>query len=81
MKSENWGNNSGFNYQAFAGIQYTMPKDFRINLNGGYYAPRIQLQGESSAFYYTGITLNKDFLKRNLPYLCRVRIRCGRQKR
>lgn len=66
MKSENWGNNSGFNYQAFAGIQYTMPKDFRINLNGGYYAPRIQLQGESSAFYYTGITLNKDFLKKKL---------------
>lgn len=66
IKSENWGNNSGFNYRTFAGIQYTLPKDFRINLNSGYFAPQIQLQGKSSAYYYTGISLNKDFLKKKL---------------
>ena len=66
MKSDNWGNNSGYNYRVFTGIQYTLPKDFRINLNGGYFAPRIMLQGKSSAFYFTGITLNKDFLKKKL---------------
>lgn len=66
MKSDEYGNNKGFNYRAFASIQYSLPLDFRINLNGGYFAPRIMLQGESSAFYFTGITLNKDFLKKKL---------------
>jgi outer membrane receptor protein involved in Fe transport len=66
MKSENYGTNEGFNTRIFTNAQYTLPKDFRIDLRGGYFAPRIMLQGKSSAFFFTGITLNKDFLKKKL---------------
>ncbi len=58
--------NSGFNGNIFAGTQFTFPHDFRVNLNGGYYTPWIQLQGEGSSFYFLGLTLNKDFLKKKL---------------
>jgi Outer membrane receptor proteins, mostly Fe transport len=58
--------NSGFFYNGFTTIQYTLPKDFRLTLNGGYFAPRVNLQGKSSAFYNTSIALNKDFLNKKL---------------
>lgn len=66
LKSEEYGDNDGFNYRIFAGIQYTLPLDFMVNLNGGYFAPRIMLQGKSSSFYFTGISLNKSFLNKKL---------------
>lgn len=67
MKSEKMNMaNSGFDGNIFAGSQFTFPKDFRVNLNGGYYAPWIQLQGEGSAFYFIGLNLSKDFLKKKL---------------
>lgn len=66
MTSENYGSNKGFNYRIFSNAQYTLPLDFRIDLHGGYFAPSIMLQGKSSAFFFTGITLNKDFLKKKL---------------
>lgn len=56
----------GFEGRFFAGAQVNLPKDFRINLHGGYSSPRIRLQLENSAFYFHGITLNKDFLKKKL---------------
>ena len=40
--------------------------DFRLNLHGGYFSPWIQLQGKRSPFYFTGISVNKDFLKKKL---------------
>lgn len=58
--------NSGFNGNVFAGTQFTFPHDFRINVNGGYYMPWVQLQGEGSSFYFVGFTINKDFLKKKL---------------
>lgn len=57
---------NGFSYNAFSTIQYTLPKDFRLNLNGGYFAPRITLQGKSSSFYFTSLSISKDFLKKKL---------------
>lgn len=66
LESDEYGTNDGFNYRAFAGVQYSLPYDFRINVNGGYFAPRILLQGKSSSFYFTSFTLNKDFLNKKL---------------
>ena len=66
MESDNYGKNNGLNGRVFSGIEYSLPLDFRINLRGGYFAPRILLQGKSSAFYFTGITINKDFMDKKL---------------
>lgn len=58
--------NSGFTYRFYAGVQQTLPKDFRITANGGYFSPRISLQGEGSSFYYYSLSLNKSLLKKRL---------------
>lgn len=58
--------NSGFSGRIFLGTQFNFPKDFRIDLNGGYFSPWIQLQEKGSPFYFAGIRLNKDFLKKKL---------------
>lgn len=58
--------NDGVSGRIFAGMQFTFPKDFRVDLNGGYFSPRISLQGRSSAMYFTGISLNKSFFKKKL---------------
>ena len=58
--------NSGFSGRIFAGTQFNFPMDFRLNLHGGYFSPWIQLQGKRSPFYFTGISVNKDFLKKKL---------------
>ena len=50
----------------FAGTQFNLPKDFRINLHGGYFSPWIQLQSEQSPFYFAGLNISKDFLKKKL---------------
>ena len=58
--------NSGFSGRIFAGTQFNFPLDFRMNIQGGYFSPWIQLQGKGSPFYFTGISVNKDFLKKKL---------------
>lgn len=58
--------NSGFSGRIYAGTQFNFPLDFRLNLNGGYFSPWIQLQGKRSPFYFTSISVNKDFLKKKL---------------
>lgn len=58
--------NSGFSGRVFVGTQFNLPKDFRIDLNGGYFSPWIQLQEKGSPFYFAGLRLNKDFLKKKL---------------
>lgn len=58
--------NSGFSGRLFLGTQFNLPKDFRIDLNGGYFSPWIQLQEKGSPFYFAGVRLNKDFLKKKL---------------
>ena len=62
--------NSGFSGNIFAGTQFNLPLDFRINLNGGYFTPFVQLQGKNSSFYFAGISVNKDFLKKKLTLQC-----------
>lgn len=59
-------NNDGVSGRVFAGTQFTLPKDFRINVNGGYFSPWIMLQGKQSPFYFAGMSVSKDFLKKKL---------------
>ena len=56
----------GVSGRVFGGTQFTLPKDFRINLNGGYFSPWIMLQGKQSPFYFAGLNVSKDFLKKKL---------------
>ena len=58
--------NDGFSGRIFAGTQFTLPLDFRINADGGYFSPWIQLQGKGSPFYFAGLRVSKDFLKKKL---------------
>lgn len=58
--------NSGFSGRLFMGTRFNLPMDFRIDVNGGYFSPWIQLQGKGSSFHFVGIRLNKDFLKKKL---------------
>ena len=58
--------NSGFSGRLFMGTRFNLPMDFRIDVNGGYFSPWIQLQGKGSSFHFIGFRLNKDFLKKKL---------------
>ncbi len=58
--------NDGFSGRVFGGFQFSFPKDFRVDLNGGYFSPRINLQGSRTAMYSTGITVNKSFFNKKL---------------
>lgn len=58
--------NSGFSGRIFAGSQLTFPKDFRVDLHGGYFSPGIELQGKRSAFHFVGVNVNKSFLDKKL---------------
>lgn len=66
LSSETEGSNSGWNGRVFSNLQYTFPLDFRLNVHGGYFAPRVTLQGKSSSMYFMGLTVSKDFLKKKL---------------
>lgn len=58
--------NNGFAGRIIAGSQFSLPKDFSINLQGGYFSPTIMLQGEQSPFYFAGINIGKSFFKKKL---------------
>lgn len=67
LKSPSLGiERDGFSGRIFAGTQFTFPLDFRLNLHGGYYSPWIMLQGKQSPFYFLGLNVSKDFLKKKL---------------
>lgn len=58
--------NKGFTYGSFLGASYTLPKNFRLNANGGFTSPSVSLQGTSNGFYYYSLSLTKSFLQRKL---------------
>lgn len=59
-------NNKGFNYGLSLGGRLTLWKNGSVSLNGGFYSPKIQLQGKSSAYYYTSLGVSQFMLKRKL---------------
>ena len=58
--------NNGFAGNFYGGAQYTLPKDFVLNLNGFGNTPSISLQGKSMSYYYYGISASKSFLNKKL---------------
>jgi len=58
--------NSGFTERIFAGLQYNFPLDFVLSLNGGVFSPNLNLQGKSSGYHFSSISLNKSFLQKKL---------------
>ena len=59
-------NNEGFSYRGYVGGRRTLWKDGSVNVNIGLYSSSIMLQGKSSSFFYTGLSLSQYFLKRKL---------------
>jgi outer membrane receptor protein involved in Fe transport len=58
--------NKGFNYRGSFGARQTLWKDGSITANLGLYSSDIMLQGKSSSYYYTSLSLSQYFLKRKL---------------
>ncbi len=59
-------NNKGFNYSLSVSGEFILPAEIKLNMNGGYYSPRVQLQGQRSGFYYYTLSMSRDFLKKKL---------------
>ncbi|GAP72428.1 TonB-dependent receptor [Candidatus Symbiothrix dinenymphae] len=60
--------NEGFSGNAYSGIQYTLPKDFTLNVHEYYQTPWLQLQGKGSAYYGYGLSVSKSLLKKKLTF-------------
>lgn len=58
--------NHGFEGRLHGGIQYTMPKSFRLNVYGGTSSPSINLQGKWPSFTYHSFSLSKSFMSDKL---------------
>ncbi|MDR0371843.1 MAG: TonB-dependent receptor [Prevotellaceae bacterium] len=64
--------NSGTRFTFNGGAQFTLPCELKVNIGGGYYSPWIMLEGKGSAYYFTGISLGRDFLDKKLNVSLRV---------
>jgi hypothetical protein len=58
--------NDGFSGRIFGGLQYTLPKEFMLNVNGYCGSPWIQLQGKGSSYYGTNFSASKSLLNKKL---------------
>lgn len=58
--------NEGFAYNGSAYIRYTVWKNGTVSGNFGVYSPSIMLQGQSSKFWYSGISASQELLKKKL---------------
>lgn len=58
--------NSGFSGQAFGGLTFTFPGDFRVGANGGVFMSRVQLQTEQSPFYFYSFNAMKSLINKKL---------------
>jgi outer membrane receptor protein involved in Fe transport len=58
--------NEGFNYNGSINMRYTAWKSGNISGYGGYYSPRIRLQGQSGSFWYSSINISQELFKKKL---------------
>lgn len=58
--------NEGLNYSIFSNLRYTIWKNGNLSVFGSYNSPRIMLQGKSGKFWYTGLSLSQEMLKKKL---------------
>ncbi|MDP4183902.1 MAG: TonB-dependent receptor [Bacteroidota bacterium] len=67
IKSKNGGlKNNGYGFHSSGGMQYSLPKNFKLSLNGGFFKSPVGLQSKSTNFYYTSIGINKELLNRKM---------------
>lgn len=60
----NNASNSGYSWFGKANLSYKFPKDFTLQLNGSYEAPKIIPQGTTLKMYFADVTLNKMINKK-----------------
>ncbi|WP_128546654.1 TonB-dependent receptor domain-containing protein [Larkinella soli] len=58
--------NRNWSYQFNLNSSLQLPKNISLQANGSYTSRRIQLQGQSSGFYYYGFSARKEFKKQNV---------------
>ncbi|OIN61010.1 TonB-dependent receptor domain-containing protein [Arsenicibacter rosenii] len=58
--------NRNWSYQGNINTSLQLPANFSLQANGSYNSRRVQLQGQSSGFYYYGFSGRKEFKKQNL---------------
>lgn len=68
IKANNESNlsNHGFGANVYAGAQYSLPLDFTVYANGGYFSPHIMLQGKGSTFSFHSFSVQKGFMDKRL---------------
>lgn len=64
--------NEGFNISCNLGISVVPWKGGRINLNGGYSTSSVNLQGKSSSYSYSSLSLAQKFFKERFEVSARV---------
>jgi len=58
--------NEGFNYNGSLNMRYNAWKDGYISGYGGYYSPRIMLQGQYGKYWYSNVTVSQELFKKKL---------------
>ncbi|MDD4516526.1 outer membrane beta-barrel family protein [Massilibacteroides sp.] len=61
-KQEDVLKRAGFSNRISGNIAYKLPSDFYISVSGGYYQPSIQLQTKGDPYYYSRISVSKNWL-------------------
>jgi outer membrane receptor protein involved in Fe transport len=64
--------NDGIRYTFSGSVQLTLPKEFKVNLNGGYFSSGVSLQGTNPSFHYSNISIGRDFLDKKLNVSLRI---------
>lgn len=62
-----------FSWSAQSSIDFSLPKDFNLQITGNYRSPRATVQGKSLSSYYINMGLKKPFLKKKLIATLSVR--------
>jgi outer membrane receptor protein involved in Fe transport len=58
--------NSGISANFYGGGQYSLPKDFALNLNANYASPSISLQGKGISYHSYSLSFSKSLLNKRL---------------
>ncbi len=58
--------NSGWKHGGYGRFQLNFAKTYKLSSYGGIWSSGVQLQSKSSMYYYYGLSLTKEFLKKKL---------------
>jgi len=58
--------NKGYSYSNYVGARFMLWKNNSISFNGGVYSPSIMLQGKSSTYSYSGISMSQSFFDKKM---------------